>query len=308
MATNGTTTIETEATKPAASDSVRPKITIVKRPIATKKPLVKRQNETSALAFPYVDLDNAISVARSMLNSGGVPCTREQLAGAMKLQLTSGSFIIKTGAARMFGLIESVQGKYQLTQLGFSIVDEAREKAAKAEAFLNVPLYRRVYDEFKGKQLPPRPHGLEQAFVKFGIPPKQKTNARLAFEKSARQAGYSTVDPDRLIEPILGPIGATGPTGPFGPPGATGITGPTGPTGPRGESAARFYGGGPAINEGLDQLIRGLLDRLPKAGQKWEIEKRVKWLQTLAANIDMVYESEDGEKIIVIECKSSQNT
>jgi len=226
----------------------------------------------------------------------------------MKLQLTSGSFIIKTGAARMFGLIESVQGKYQLTQLGFSIVDEAREKAAKAEAFLNVPLYRRVYDEFKGKQLPPRPHGLEQAFVKFGIPPKQKTNARLAFEKSARQAGYSTVDPDRLIEPILGPIGATGPTGPFGPPGATGITGPTGPTGPRGESAARFYGGGPAINEGLDQLIRGLLDRLPKAGQKWEIEKRVKWLQTLAANIDMVYESEDGEKIIVIECKSSQNT
>jgi hypothetical protein len=36
----------------------------------------------------------------------------------------------------------------------------------------------------------------------MGVTQTQKSNARLAFEKSARQAGFSTLDPDRLIEPI----------------------------------------------------------------------------------------------------------
>jgi hypothetical protein len=248
----------------------------------------------SAIAFPYMDLENAISVARAMLDSGGLALTREQVAGALRQSPSSGNFILKMGAARQFGVIEQVQGKYQLTQLGFAITnkDEATERAARAEAFLNVPLYRRAYDEFRGRQLPPRPHGLESAFVHFGVAPKQKDTARQIFEKSARQAGFFNVDPDRLIEPILGAGVAI--------------------EGDRKQAIYGFHGAKEADTAGpvaaikttnLDALIQGLIDRLPKAGEKWDIEKRARWLQVLASNFDIVYASDDGEKVIVVEVK-----
>jgi hypothetical protein len=139
-----------------------------------------------------MDLDTSISVASAILSAGGVPVSRDQLAGLMNTTSGSGTFLMKVAAARMFGLIAYAQGKYELTTPGFLILesDEMRQKAARAEAFLSVPLYRRVYEEFKGKQLPPRPIGLERAFAKFGVSSKQTSNARLAFDKSATQAGF----------------------------------------------------------------------------------------------------------------------
>jgi hypothetical protein len=269
-----------------------------------------------------MDLDTGIAVAQAMMGAGGVALTREQLAGVMKLSIGSGTFITKTATARIFGIIASVQGKYELTNLGFDIIDsdENRQRAAKAEAFLTVPLYKRTYEEFKGKQLPPRA-GLEQAFIKFGVAPKQAYNARLAFDKSANQAGFFPAGPDRLIEPIL--RGPTGPTGPAGPTGPTSYgAGPTGPTGPSGSPAGglhermsadlpvrpRFYGGGDHLGFDLDQLIVGLLRRLPKSGEEWGAEKRARWLQTLAANFDMVYTSENDDKIVLIEAKTTKKT
>ena len=271
----------------------------------------KRQNEQSSISFPYADMDTGVSVALAILGAGGVPLSREQLAGQMNTTAGSGSFIVKTAAARIFGLIAYTQGKFELTALGFNILssDEKKQRAAKADAFLTVPLYRRVYDEFKGKQLPPRPHGLEQAFAKFGVSSKQTRNARVAFDKSATQAGFFPNGPDRLIEPILGYAGAIDPTGPTRPTWPIERTeGPTGYTGRPSELLGpQFFGGDIAITENrleLDQLIRGLLGRLPKTGEKWEMEKRARWLQTLAANFDMVYTSDEDDKTILIECKS----
>lgn len=233
---------------------------------AMKKP-EKRTREISSIAFPYMDLDTAITVARAFVANGGGAHTRDQLAGAMQQSPMSGAFIMKLSAARQFGLVDYIDGKFKLTDLGFSIVDknETREKAARVEAFLNVELYRKVYEEFKGKQLPPRPLGLEQTFVQMGVSPKQKTNARLAFDRSAKQAGFSTLDPDRLIEPMVagGSIDHL--------PNPVGIT----------------VGGGGRV--GLDPLIEGLLDRLPPPGEIWSMEKRKKWLQTFEANLDIIY-------------------
>jgi hypothetical protein len=65
----------------------------------------------------------------------------------------------------------------------------------------------------------------------------------------------------------------------------------------------RYYGGG-ELGLDLDQLIVGLLRRLPKSGEEWGAEKRARWLQTLAANFDMVYVSENDDKVVVIEAKT----
>jgi hypothetical protein len=159
---------------------------------AKRKPMKAPKQNRSSIAFPYRDLDVGVGVAQAMISAGGVALTTDQLAGVMGLQSGSGNFVLKVATARLFGLVNNVGGKYELTDTGFAIVDkdEKRQRSARATAFLTVPLYRRVYDEFRGKQLPPRPHGLEQAFVRFGVSAKQKEAARLAFDKSAQQAGF----------------------------------------------------------------------------------------------------------------------
>lgn len=241
---------------------------------AVKKP-TKRAKENSTIAFPYMDLDTAITVARAFIANGGGAHTRDQLAGALGQSPLSGAFIMKLSAARQFGLVDYIDGRFKLTDLGFSIVDksETREKAARVQAFLNVELYRKIYEEFKGKQLPPRPLGLEQTLIQMGVAPKQKANARLAFDKSARQAGFSTFDPDRLIEPMLGTGSGDSPASQVV--AAKGVPRPI-----------SFSGSG---RVGLDPLIEGLLDRLPPPGEIWSQDKRKKWLQTFEANLEMIY-------------------
>src|SRR5437762_9750449 len=79
---------------PDEATQVKPKV-VKMSPKATPR-------AASSIAFPYMDLENAISVARAILNSGGVGMSREQLAGAMKQSATSGAFILKVSAGRMF--------------------------------------------------------------------------------------------------------------------------------------------------------------------------------------------------------------
>jgi hypothetical protein len=242
-----------------------------------KKP-EKRTREISSIAFPYMDLDTAVTVARAFVVNGGGAHTRDQLAGAMQQSPNSGAFIMKLSAARQFGLVDFIDGKFKLTDLGFSVVDknETREKTARVQAFLNVELYRKIYEEFKGKQLPPRPLGLEQTFVQMGVAKKQKTNARLAFDRSARQAGFSTIDPDRLIEPMVN-LELTARSTVMAKSGVAGVPGNT------------FF---PPVVEQfpeLDPLVKGLLSRLPKQGSSWSADARKKWLQTLEANLEMIY-------------------
>jgi hypothetical protein len=160
----------------------------------------------STIAFPYSDIGDAIRVAEGLLKGGGVAMTRDQLAAAMNAAPGSGSFNMKVNTARTFGVMDNSSGKYQLTELGFEIADPGRQREAMVRAFLNVDLYRKTFEEFRGKRLPPRPHGIENAFVTFGVAPKQAANARLAFEKSARAAGFfPNAEEDRLVEPLAMP-------------------------------------------------------------------------------------------------------
>lgn len=272
-----------EAPAPDAPPTERPRERMKKK---LKSPAPKEAREQSTIAFPYMDLDAGISVARSIIGAGGVALTRDQLAGAMKLSAGSGNFVLKVATARMFGLIANVGGKYELTNLGFSIVDsdDKRQRAARADAFLSVPLYKRTYEEFKGKQLPPRPHGLEQAFAKFGVATKQKGPARYAFEKAAAQAGFFASGNDRLIEPILGGVQRTDQSRSEDIDDA--------------ESASRGWAAGKSvIPKGLHPFIQGLLEKLPEPETTWTIEGRAKWLQAAAHIFDLMYKGDGAIEI-----------
>jgi hypothetical protein len=264
----------------------------------TKRPKVSRRppaREQSTIQFPYMDLETALSVASAILRGGGVAVSRDQLAGLMNQSASGGNFVQKVAAARLFGMISFNGGKYELTDLGFNILDsdETRQKTARKEAFLSVQLFRKTYEEFRNKQLPPRPHGLEQAFIKFGVVPNQKTNARLAFDKSALQAGFFAAGQDRLVEPIIGGSSTT----------------------ERGRAVvdeidltdedhrAATIKGKPNV-AGLPAFVQVLLDTLPEPGTNWTVEGRAKWLQA-AANIFDLYYNGNGEIQIVAKSDSA---
>jgi hypothetical protein len=240
----------------------------------------KYDRDVSTIQFPYADLDDAISVARTILDLGGHPAPRDAIAAKMGLSAGSGNFTIKIGAARQFGLIETVAGKYQLTQLAHSILDsdEERVRAAKVDAFLNVELYARVYEDFRGKLLPPRPHGLEQAFGAYGVAPKQKDKARQVFDRSARQAGFYASGQDRLVAPVVAMRGPA-PSAEKNPAGAS----------ERVASGQYSFNEEDAAKKPRHQIIEGLFQTLPPKGDTWSLEEAVEWLEAAAANFRIVY-------------------
>jgi hypothetical protein len=156
------------------------------------------RRELSTIAFPYLDLETAIDVAHAIYNRSGLgPCDLDELAAEMK-QVVSGAFRLKTGTARIFGITER-EGKsgIKLSDLGRQIVSPDTERAARAEAFMRVPLYAAIYENYKGHLLPPM-KALEREMQKLGVSSKQTDKARQAFERSAAQAGYFESGDDRL--------------------------------------------------------------------------------------------------------------
>lgn len=159
------------------------------------------KREQSTIAFPYLDLESAIEVARAIYNRGGIGgCTVDELAAEMS-QTVSGAFRLKTGTAKTFELVEK-EGKsgFKLSELGRQIISQDTERAARAESFMRVPLYAAVYDKYKGHLLPPA-KALEREMQGMGVSSKQTDKARQAFERSAKQAGYFESGEDRLVRP-----------------------------------------------------------------------------------------------------------
>lgn len=248
----------------------------------------KRQR--SAIAFTYDDFDAAAAVAHAIHNNvGHGTCSMAQLAPWMKQSVKSSGFRVQLAAARLFGLIDSDNTEtYRLTQLGIRVVDPAQARAAKAEAFLNVPLFKALYEKYKGTMTPPNA-ALEREIVALGVSEKQKARARQVFESSAKQTGFREHGPTQLVMPaVVVP-----------PPGA--MNQPTGGNG--GGGGGNGGGGGSDLGLDLDPLLIALLQKIPNQGEPWPKEKRVRWFKTFAMNVSQVYDEEDDPVEIEIKAE-----
>lgn len=231
------------------------------------------KRERSTIQFPYNDLDDAMAIAKSVHENAGLSCTIDQLAAYLKNSLTSGAFRLRVGNAAIFGLTENERGEVKLTPLGRRIADATQEAAAKVEAFLTVPLYARIYDNYKGFTLPGSA-ALEKFMREVGVSAKQTGKARQAFMRSARQAGFFVHGEDRLVRPAN--------------PGTKPIEEQKPPVSERDSDSNRGGGGGgdPPV---IDPIIAGLLARLPKSGEVWPERERALWLQLLEGSFKLIY-------------------
>jgi hypothetical protein len=228
------------------------------------------KREQSTISFPYADLETAIDVAHAVYGRSGLgACSIDELAAEMK-QVVSGAFRLKTGTARIFGLVER-EGKsgIKLTELGRQIIAPDTERAARAEAFLRVPLYAAIYENYRGHMLPPM-KALEREMQKLGVSSKQTDKARQAFERSAGQAGFFESGDDRLVRPKAElPTKRVEDSEP-----AEGRA-----EDKRDEKKGGKGGGG----NGYHPFIEGLLSELPEDFSGWSLTEQAEWLRAAAS-------------------------
>lgn len=243
---------------------------------------VLRKRARSQIGFPYSDEERAVDMASVLLREGGqAKIEVVQLAAAMNQSASGGTFRGQLGAARMFGLVETDQGHVWLTPLGLRATDEQSASAAKAEAFLNIPLYRAMYDRYQGFALPPAA-AIERQMESLGVPPKQKERARQAFASSAQYAGY--ISPNgRFVKPTL-----------QGAPVKEEAAAPA-PDTPSGGGG----GGGRPPEDELHPFIQGLLKTLPVPHTEWSATDRANWLNTAASIFTLIYKG-DGTVTVTV--------
>ena len=245
--------------------------------------------ERSTIDFPYLDLDAAIEVAKAVHQVGGTSCQWDQLAAQLGQSATGGGFRMRVATAKTFGLLNYSQGTVTLTRLGSQICDPDQEASAKVEAFLAVPLYKAVYDRFRGIVLPPAA-GLEQEMVTLGVAAKQKDKARQAFQRSATSAGFFAFGTNRLVLPSIKNNRKA-----------------EEPEKEREGSGAGSGGGGagtppPSAPPTMHPFIKGLLDTLPPVvslptKSEWSMQGRREWLQTAAGIFNLIYKASDNDNV-----------
>ncbi len=239
----------------------------------------KRVYERSTIEFPYNDLNDAMEVAQAVHEKGGLACTLEQLAAQLGLSVTSGTFRGRVSNAGTFRLTHNAAGEAQLTDLGHRIIDPSQKQKARVDAFLSVPLYAKIFEDYKKTLLPP-PSALERAIIGFGVSTKQAGRARQAFMRSADQAGFFEHGKDKLVLPGNADRGAVLIDAP-----------------PLDDASGKKGGeGGPPSDLNLDPLLIELLKKIPPTADGWPAPKRIRWFRTFAMNVSEIYDV-DGDPV-----------
>jgi len=161
---------------------------------------VSGRNERSEISFPYSSMEDAEKVARAVHEWGGNDVTPDRLASSLKTTVKSSGFRTDVAAARIFNFVDG-RGVLSLTPLGNRLVDAQTTEQARVEAFKNVPLFNKLFEDHQGKVLP-GPKGIEAEILRLGVPPKQVSRARQLFQRSAQHAGFFNHSPERLVEPL----------------------------------------------------------------------------------------------------------
>lgn len=245
----------------------------------------------SGIASPYFDLGASITVADAIYKKGGGTCSPDQLAHWLGYKSTaSGTYLTRVSAAnKHFGLIDVASDRITVTERAKTILAPVMPEDAlnaKIDAFLAVPLFSKVFEQFRGGSLPPEV-GLKNLFLtQYKILPDRVAQAVRVFLNSAEQAGFFTAtgDRSRLIKPVVNSSPITPPSQ------AVEQTPPP-------EKTRWAGGGGTGSGDGtagVHSAIIGLLRELPSPGTPWSSQKKQRFLDAFKATVDFIYPEEDS--------------
>jgi len=234
--------------------------------------------------YPNYDLMSCVALAQKVKDEGGNRCTVEQLGALLGYRNTrGGGFATRVANAKQFGLIETVQGRYKTTPRAETILYPAtpeERQEALVEAFLNVPLYRRIYEIHKGIRLPESLGMQNLLHREFLISAGERAVlAERVMMDSADQAGFFEATAGKRTHLTI-PIISLSPS----------VTSVDTEDAPRSEDARSGGGGGGAnLPPGVHPALVGLLTLLPSKPGAWA--GRTGFDEAWKGTLDVLYPS-----------------
>lgn len=243
-----------------------------------------KTGERPKIKFPNYALSEAVSLAKAVVDVGGSACGWDKLAKHMGFTATGGGFRQRAMDAKMFGLIEYQNKNVSLTKLGARICDSEQEESAKIDAFLAVPLYKAVYDQYSGTDLPRDPD-LEAPISNMGVPHERAKRVCLVLRRSAEQAGFFRSGNDRLVKPPFATSGVAEEH--------------------KEDGGSQGAGGRDAKASDCRQhhFVEGLIELLPRIGEPWPIAKRMQWFQAAVSCLNLIYPDDESGGSIEVRLK-----
>jgi hypothetical protein len=198
------------------------------------------------------------------------------------MEANGGAFRVRISSAKLFGLIAYERSTaISLTDLGRKIIEPNSERIAKISAFLSVPLFLKVYNEFDGNKLPPA-SAIEAMLVKSGVGESVSKIARQVLFRSARTAGFFDAASDRLVKPTM-PIEIEKSLTPE--------------TVDQNDMAVTVVQKNTA--SALHPAFQLLLQTLPEPNTHWQMGDRLNWLVLANSAFNMIYKNEDKTRIAI---------
>lgn len=266
-------------------------------PDAGPDPKLGRKRRVSGAVFPYYNLKRSIDVAQQMHTHAGGQCGRDQLAPLLEYNgVNNGSFLTRVTSAKIFGLVIENGDVLEITPRARAIiapVTEVDADRAKVEAFMDVDLFKSVYEEFKGQSLPSEA-GLQNLFeTKYHLVKDRVIPAVKVMLQSAAEAGlFKAAGSSRMVVPLRGGASPAPPAPTLAQPGGAWYGGEVQRTGGGGGGAG---GGGGGVGGSIHAAILGLLNELPPAGTAMTTRRRTALIDAFKATIGFIYPESDGE-------------
>lgn len=148
------------------------------------------KRERSAL-YPMITVDDCFEIIELIDKIGGKVYSNASIAQALGMSEKTNSFRAKISTLRQYGLISGNQGTFRLTDISneylYPTKDEQR-KNAKLQAFLGVPLYKKLVEKYENQALPSMDKLANVLLGKeFGLTKGTKDSAVENFMKSLEQ-------------------------------------------------------------------------------------------------------------------------
>jgi hypothetical protein len=260
---------------------------------AGQDPKSGKPRAKSGVGFPYWDLEKSIEVVRVIHEKAGGIADNAQVATLLGYSgVENGNFRTRMSAARMFGLTETADDRrIRVTARGRSIiapVTPAESRRGRLDAFMEVELFRKVFDRFNGTTLP-ESVGLKNLLEnEYKIVPDRVAPTVRILLDSAEQAGLfeaSGGNRTRLVTPL-----GLDATAQFTVPSVKAeVTTDERP--PSGTGS----GGADSSSSGIDPAIVGLLRRLPPGGTPMSEKRRNALIQAFTNVVEFLYPSDADE-------------
>src|ERR1035441_2685046 len=135
-----------------------------------------KRGRKSNRPFPSVTLEEAVKVPLEIkAKNGGNPWSPEELATALGTSKKTNPFFYLTAGSRDYGLTSGTRysQKISLADIGKRFVyakDKDGERQALQEAFFNVPIFKSVYEYYKGSTLPELKYLANTLQTEFKLP------------------------------------------------------------------------------------------------------------------------------------------